>query len=274
MCRGERKRDFCKGPGEKRDLTSGRGRVLKYWLTTAINNPIQINRKFNTIPRTRPHLSVHYPGSPRLAMWPPSTPTAGAPAPPTRRFIPALEWPSCVPVGWPQFIENVHPSFICPIAHSSVLQGHHPFINRFHSQAIAKLVEPRFSYYPCRPFPSLGTARPASRPKYNNNSTDALVAPQTPLSSKWNFFNFTYKFYGEKMTLQGKAITLIGRVATRHPRTARSCGSTHGTPTQWIPTTRQLNMTLMAHKMSKRRPFPSITLVPQWEPCPHSTSHR
>ena len=45
---------FDEGQGGKRDLTSGLGRVLKYLLTTAINNPIQINRKFNAIPRTRP----------------------------------------------------------------------------------------------------------------------------------------------------------------------------------------------------------------------------
>jgi hypothetical protein len=46
------------------------------------------------------------------------------------------------------------------------------------------------------------------------------------------------------MILEGKAITLIVHIATRHPRTARSCGSTHGTPTQWIPMTRQFNVTL------------------------------
>lgn len=45
---------FDEGQGGKRDLTSGLGRVLKYLLTTAINNLIQINRKFNAIPRTRP----------------------------------------------------------------------------------------------------------------------------------------------------------------------------------------------------------------------------
>jgi hypothetical protein len=50
---------------------------------------------------------------------------------------------------------------------------------------------------------------------------------------------------GKKTTLESNAITLIVRIATRHPRTARSCGSTHGTPTQWIPMTRQLNETSM-----------------------------
>jgi len=52
---------------------------------------------------------------------------------------------------------------------------------------------------------------------------------------------------GKKTTLESNAITLIVRIATRHPRTARSCGSTHGTPTQWIPMARQrqFNKTLM-----------------------------
>jgi hypothetical protein len=69
-----RKRFLDEGMGGKRDLNSGLGPVLKYWLTTAINNPIQINRKFNSIPRTRPH-HFHYPGSSRPCAFPvPSLP--------------------------------------------------------------------------------------------------------------------------------------------------------------------------------------------------------
>jgi hypothetical protein len=86
--------------------------------------------------------------------------------------------------------------------------------------------------------------------------------PKRPLlSSKWKVLQL-YLFVpiilqGKKTTLESNAITLIVRVATRHPRTARSCGSTHGTPTQWTPMTRQLNETSMKTGQASAAQFPS-----------------
>jgi hypothetical protein len=64
--------------------------VLKYFETTAINNPIQINRKFNAIPRTRP---LHFPPSrlPPSMCLPSSLPQPERRHYSPRRFIPALE---------------------------------------------------------------------------------------------------------------------------------------------------------------------------------------
>ena len=110
-CRvGWGEREFIyEGQGGKRDLNSGLGRVLKYLLTTAINKPIQINRKLDSIPRTRPQ--VHHPGSNRPCAFPFFAPTAGAPAlatPPIySRSLPHDH--AFRPYG--QFIETVHHPF-------------------------------------------------------------------------------------------------------------------------------------------------------------------
>lgn len=101
--------------GGKRDLTSGLGRVLKYLLTTVINNPIQINRKFNAIPRTRPH-HFQYPGSPGTCAYSRSFPQPERRHHPPRRFIPALEFSSCVPAVWPQLMKRFIPFLsFCPL---------------------------------------------------------------------------------------------------------------------------------------------------------------
>lgn len=107
---------FDKGQqGGKRDLTSGLGRVLKYLLTTVINNPIQINRKFNAIPRTRPH-HFHHPGSPGACAFPRSFPQPERRHYPPRRFIPALEFSSWAPTVWPQLMKRFIPFLsFCPL---------------------------------------------------------------------------------------------------------------------------------------------------------------
>lgn len=148
------------------------------------------------------------------------------------RFIPALEPPRVSrPVGHSSSNAFILP-FICPFAHSSLFQG------TIHSSSICERPDcrsPGSRIYPCHPFPSLGIAHLASRSKYNNNLSHALVtppnAPLIQIESSSILPLRPYNSAGKIMTLERNAITLIGRVATRYPRTTRSCGSTHGTPT-------------------------------------------
>jgi hypothetical protein len=150
---------------------------------------------------------------------------------------------------WPQFIETFIPFLsFCPICHQSSqcqFHSHLSSVARFRSFAIARLVQPRVSHLPV---PSISFFRHCSSREPVKNVTitrlmtlDAAHLNAPPLSSKWKFVIFTYILQGKKTTLESNAITLIVCIATRHPRTARSCGSTHGTPTQWIPMTCQFN---------------------------------
>ena len=139
-----------KGKGGKRDLNSGLGPVLKYFETTAINNPIQINRKFNAIPRTRP---LHFPPSrlPPSMCLPFLAPTAGAPALATPPIYSRSRVSKAFLVGSDRVatVHRNHPfPFILPyFALSS--QGHFhssPSITRFRSFAIARLAQTRSSH--------------------------------------------------------------------------------------------------------------------------------